>query len=476
MTQSRNPKSDQTNMDVLSSPAGTTSEFQDDRSLDNDVFDGIEDIYVDLEAAPPPPPPSSEDDIIEAQRLNLSSSSSSIGMNHQNVLNEDSVEYEREFPYFCGVHSSKNSPRLTNMWNIFKIQDYVEMEEADEKNTQNESPPKIRLMDNGGKQTDDEDQMKQTLTEENGGSNAVCSRETIIQHTIDEDEVREQQMKKVYPSVRDILRQNKLFGVSKENYGPNTVCARDNIIERITDEDDIRKEKAKRGNLNFLDILRQNNIFGVSKENDGPSAVCARDNTIERTTDEDDIRKEKLKKIYPYFLEILRQRKPFDKNDGSSIVGARDAIIQGNVDEDTIRTEKVKKYYPSFWDILGQRKLFGVSYRLLLLVFLNLFAFILLIILVARFTGGNTTGSNSLVDKGTLDSTESIDVSVDVPSIEDESAPINDDDEGSNISSELLSLCDEEGVTVEDGVILAVNQVLEKGNTFVRHRKPTFLL
>jgi len=358
MIQPNNLQSNQTNTVMISSPAGTTFECKED------VFDGIDDIYADLEAAPPPP--SSADDIIEARRLNLNSSmsssspSSSSGSNHLNVSKE-SLQYEREFPYFCGIHSPKNSSKLTSMWNIFKAQNYIEMEEKNERGTQNEPPTKHRAMDNVGTKSDTVE-TKETKAEVKGGSSIVCARDTIIRHTIDEDEAREEHEKKVYPSVREILRQKQLFGVLKENEGPRTIIARNNSTQR-------------------------------------------------------------------------------------------------NMDEDTIRKEKVKKYHPSFWDILGQRKIFGVSIRLLLLVFVNLFALIILVILISRFTGRNVTGSDSSIDKSTLDSTEIIAVSVDVPSIED-------DDQGNDVSSKLRSLCDEEGVTVEDGVILTANQVFEKGKYF----------
>lgn len=413
MTQTTNPQIDQTNMTMLPSPVGITSDFRDDSTLGKDVFDGIEDIYIDLEANPPPPPPSSKDDILEANRLNLSSSSSSssssVGIN-KNVPNEEAVGNEGEFPYLCGIHSPKNPSGLTNMFNIFKVQNYLEIEDDNEKKTQNETPPKPRVMDNGGKQTNDEVEMKNTTAEQNDGPNFVFVPDTIIQHTITEHEVREEQMKKVHPSVRDILQQ-KLFRVSKESEGPGAVSARDDTIERTTDEDDISKGKVKKVQQYFLDILRRRKLFGFSEENDASSTVIAGNNTS----------------------------------------------FERNIDEAAIRKEKMKKYNPSCWDVLGQRKLFGVSHRLLLLVFFNLLAFILLITLITRYTGRNTTGSDSLVDSGTLDSS-------DVPSIEGESAPINDDN--SDSSNELLALCDEEGVTIEDGVILAANQVLEKGKYF----------
>ena len=82
------PQSNQPNMTLPSSYNGANSGSPDDSTLEKDVFDGIEDIYADLEANPPQAPPSSKNDITEAQRLNssyssssTSSSTSSVGMN-----------------------------------------------------------------------------------------------------------------------------------------------------------------------------------------------------------------------------------------------------------------------------------------------------------------------------------------------------------------------------------------------------------
>ena len=90
---------------------------------------------------------------------------------------------------------------------------------------------------------------------------------------------------------------------------------------------------------------------------------------------------------------------------------------------------------------------------MLLLVFLNLFAFLLLVILIARFNTRKEADSNSLIDAST-----------NAPTIGD-----------NNISTELFALCDEEGVTVEDGIILTANQVLEKGD-YVCSPSKTYLL
>jgi len=169
-----------------------------------------------------------------------------------------------------------------------------------------------------------------------------------------------------------------------------------------------------------------------------------------------------------------------------SVDRTRDTIIQHTIDEeldsdDQIRKEKVKKYYPTFWDILGQRSLFGISYRLLLLIFLNVFAFLLLIILIVRFTGQNQAGSDSLnnsnpADTFNLANTTTMDVSVNISSTENEPEPKAEDDNSSkdyinknkadNSNSKLRSLCDEDGITVADGVILTANQLMEKGEYF----------
>jgi hypothetical protein len=401
---------------MLPLPVGISPDFRDDSTLGKDVFDGIEDIYVDLEANPPPPLPSSKDDIFEATRLNLSSSSTSssfsIGIN-KNVENEEALGNEGEFAYLCGMRTSKNPSGLTNMFNIFKDQSYMEMEDDKEKKTKNEAPPKLRVvMDSVGEQSNDEGEMKKTTADQkqSDGPNFAFVPDTIIQHTITEHEVREAQVKKAHPSVRDILQQQKLFRVSKESEGRSA-------IEGTNDEDGTIKDKVKMVQQYFLDILRQRNLFGCSEKSDSSSTVIAANTSMER-----------------------------------------------DIDEAAIRKGKLKKYFPSFWGVLGQRKLFGLSYRFFLLASIILFAMILLIILITHYSGrSNTTGSNSLIDSG----------SPDVASIEGESTLFYDDD--SNFTNELRELCDEEGVTIEDGVILTANQVMEKGKYFCSPSK-TYIL
>lgn len=337
----------------------------DDSTLDNDVFDGIEDIYADLEANPPPPPPSSEDDILNT--TTSSSSSSSVGINQ----NDQSVEYERGFPYLCGMQSSKDAPRMS-VWNIFGGQSYHEMEEKTETKTPKETAPEpSTVMANGGEQIDKvelenipaDEKDASIMVEEKDELNttdAANDRDVIIQHTI--VEVKEEPVKKAFPSVRDILRQKNLFRASKES---------------------------------------------------------AQDDTIERTTDEDETAMDTIKKLYQSFVDKLT----------------------GNTDEARIR----RKYHPSLWDTLGQRELFGVSYRLLLLISVNFFALLLLIILIARFAGRK---SDSLIDSST---------SIEAPSVEEES---------NDVSAELRALCEKDGVTIEDGVILTSNQVFENGKYY----------
>jgi hypothetical protein len=372
-------------------PAGANSDIHDDSTLDKDVFDGIEDIYADLEANPPPAPSSSKNHILEAQRLNLSSSSSSdsdsesdssIGIN-KNVSNEVPTQNEDQFSYLCGIHSPENSPKLTKILNMFKAQNYFEMQDTPENISQDEPPPETRVIENDGEQVDEVDpemsmpeeaEMEESIPEEQDAPNTVV-RDTIIQHTIEQDEASEEEVK----------------------------------------NEDSMKDKITNMYQNFVDDLRQKNLLGVSEENDGVS------------------------------------------NDLVANTSIQSDLFEARLREDKIREEKLKKYYPSFWDILGQRKLFGVSYRLLLLVFLNLFAFLLLVILVARFNTRKEADSNSLIDAST-----------NAPTI----ASMDDDN---NISTELIALCDEEGVTIEDGIILTANQVLEKGDYFCSPSK-TYLL
>ena len=417
MREPRNKKSEEANIVMESSlPVGITSNYHDDNTWDNDVFDGIEDIYVDLEAVPPLPPPSSTDDILETQRLNSSlssSKSSTTSASDQNVSNDASLEYQRETPYLCGIHSTKTPPRLRSIWNILGFQNYFEMEEEKDNGAQGMPPPKERAIDNGVEKVE-RAKVKKTMIEENDLSDTVAARDTIIRHTIPDEVEKELQPETAHELVLDIVWYHKLFGVSKDSQGSNTASALGNTVERPYDEDDTREKKTYNLYSVFLQKLRQTNLFGGSDENDESTTVDARNSSNQRGNDK------------------------------------------------VIMKEKLKKYYPSFWDILGQRKIFGFSYRLILLVMVNFFAFVLLIILIARFTRRNTTESDSLVDRNST-------TSINVTSIEDESGSAsveNGVENGDDVSSELLSLCDEEGVTVEDGVILTTNQVFEKGKYF----------
>ena len=320
------PQSNQPNMTLPSSYNGANSGSPDDSTLEKDVFDGIEDIYADLEANPPQAPPSSKNDITEAQRLNssyssssTSSSTSSVGMN-KIVKSEESVKHAPGFPYLC------DTPMLKNMWNIFKAQNYHEMEENDEKSTEMDLPPNTEVTDTHKNQTENEIKTKNIMSVKNAVLDTVEGRDTIIRYTIHDNEV------------------------------------------------------------------------------------------------------------------------------------------QRNIDEEKIRKKKLEKYFPSFWEVLGQRKLFGVSYRMLLLIGLSLIALILLIILVST-----PNKSDSITESNTNSNNSTADASFNASLAEEESG--NDE----NITSELRALCEEQGVTAEDGVILTANQTFERGEYFCSPSK-TYIL
>eukprot|EP00532_Pseudo-nitzschia_australis_P016618 CAMPEP_0168261610 /NCGR_PEP_ID=MMETSP0141_2-20121125/9173_1 /TAXON_ID=44445 /ORGANISM="Pseudo-nitzschia australis, Strain 10249 10 AB" /LENGTH=693 /DNA_ID=CAMNT_0008199775 /DNA_START=114 /DNA_END=2195 /DNA_ORIENTATION=- len=159
-------------------------------------------------------------------------------------------------------------------------------------------------------------------------------------------------------------------------------------------------------------------------------------------------------------------------NNQSGTVKYRETIIQYtiNQDVDKIRQKKVKQYRPSFWHFMGQRKIFGLSYRLIFWVLLNLFVVILLIIMVARFKRIDETGADTLPNESVSNesiSTESI--STEPISTEPISTDIKTDSTEQpleNLKSELLTRCDGEGITLEDGIILTPNQVMVKGEYF----------
>jgi len=273
-----------------------------DDSFNNDVFDGIEDIYGDLEADPPPPPLSSKNGMFAARELTPTSSFELV----LNTSNDQILEH-KGFSYFCGMHQQKESTKTSKFWNIFSIERYFEVEEDHEC----EAAPRVRVMDNGGKENDDEFEVKETWAKDGDDTSTVYCRDTIIQHSIGRD-------------------------VQKISY------------------------------------------------------------------------------------------------------------------------QKIKKYYTlSFWEVMKERKIFGVSYRLLLIIFLNVFGFLLLIILIARFRGHSNGDSLSVETSGNgeMNSTSEIGTN---PTQE----PVD------SVNSELLALCDEEGITLEDRIILTPNQVMANGEYF----------
>jgi hypothetical protein len=193
-----------------------------------------------------------------------------------------------------------------------------------------------------------------------------------------------------------------------------------------------------------------------------------------------------------------------DKDNISCATHSRDTVIQHSmrVDEydDHDRGHDVEKNFVKvikkggdgdekqqqpilsvWWETMSEKKLFGISYRLILLVCINLIAFIFLICLVARFKSNNKNSSDinsNLVDDAagaagdgsisnngifdTIDNTTTSTTTIDNNG--DEEAYDNKENEN---DSELLSLCNEDGVTVDDdGVILTTNQAIESGEYY----------
>ena len=119
---------------MLPPPDGAESEVL----KDGGIFDGIDDIYNDLEARPPPPPPSSRADIAQAQ-LNVTSSTnstsiddSSIGIN-MNGGGNTSFDTNNTEMFVCGVppQSAKLGIKLGNLvWDtLIKSQCYADLNE-----------------------------------------------------------------------------------------------------------------------------------------------------------------------------------------------------------------------------------------------------------------------------------------------------------------------------------------------------------
>ena len=392
---------------LLEPPAGAESEFPDDSTLDKDVFDGIDDIYLDLEASPPPPPPSSKEDIASAMvntstssSASSSSSTSSVGINKLDVSKEDTILREPEIPYTCGV--PQNTSKLVGMWNTLTgAQCYVDIngqakdQTKKQKNVQNVKQPSTptRVID-------------RVQTPPKPGAvlnNSLAAPNTGVENAI-----------QLPAAGQDGVIKMRVF--TDEDMPPATPIAPTTIIHHVIDEPKPEPEPKP----SFVDRIRLSNPFASRDE---PALDGDEENTADKSR----------------FMDMLKDRKLF----GSS--GDED-------DEESIRRKKMEKYKPSFWTVLGQRKTCGVSQRLLLLVAINLFALMLLIILITQFAG----------QKDSVDSDAQ--ANIDAPVIE-EPQPEN----------ELRKLCGLDGITKEDGIILTGNQVMEKGQFFCSPSK-TYLV
>ena len=401
---------------LLAPPAGAESNFPDDNTLDQDVFDGIEDIYTDLESNPPPVPPSSKEEIIlhsQQQRVNnlaLSSSEStesdesSIGINKNNAKQEKSKPIDnREIPYLCGV-VPKNSSTLENLWNsLTNSQNYYEIKETDNQN-QPQQPKSNRVMG--------------TVFAPNNFCVETQPVPTTTSGVIASNPAQ----------AHDVEMKTKIF--TETNNVPNAKTddvATDIIIHHAIDE--VEDRQPKKGHTTIVDLFAQKNPF--------VKGTIVEDKTNGNT-----------KNVYQTVMQNLRVKRQFGGDD----------------DDEAIRRKKMKKYEPSFWSVLGQRKLFGVSHRLLLLVAINLFCLMLLVILITQFTGRKENEAGSLDTNAQISSSSS---GTDADLIEnDEPEPIDTNTDDNGVGSELRALCEEEGVTREDGVILTGNQVFEKGEYF----------
>ena len=162
-----------------------------DDTFDKDPFDGIEDIYDDLEAAGPQPPPPTRDAIIDQ-----------VGSTYPSE-GEDVEVTQQGYSFFCGMDPSKeeSSNKISKLWRTMMVHKYCEMNEDgtgnDEGNNHIDSGanpevagPIIRVMDNGEKQHEDEVEVKQISPKvyKPDDPNESYNRDTIIQHKIDQNE------------------------------------------------------------------------------------------------------------------------------------------------------------------------------------------------------------------------------------------------------------------------------------------------
>jgi len=426
---------------LLEPPAGAESEFHDDSTLDQDVFDGIEDIYLDLEATPPPPPPPSNEDIV-SQMVNVSttsssessaSSTSSVGINkvEDDGMNDDDDEVLRRqqepgFPYACGV--PQNSSKLVNIWNTFAdVQSYFEIPDTQQqKQQQQQQQQKDQTQKTANiQQRQQQQQQPKTPTPE--------SPTRVVDHMAPPKPAMNNSIMEPGTEIErqptDSGMKTKIF-TEEDMPPPSAPVGHDTIINYKIAEL-VREQSMKKPSL--VEKFKDHANKFKGKLLDLTTKKDASNDSDDNGDDFDDVDEERPMK--QRFLDMLQNRKTKNANNTST-----------EEDEETaIRKKKMKQYQTNFWSILGEQKTCGVSRRLLLLIGVNLFGLMLLIVLITQFTGRRSAlkAQNQQQQQATLAPT----------------SIVTDD-------NKWRAFCNQEGVTKEDGIILKGNQVLENGQFF----------
>ncbi len=412
---------------LLEPPAGAESEFHDDSTLDQDVFDGIEDIYMDLEATPPPPPPPSKEDIV-SQMANTStisssdssaSSTSSVGINKvENLEGEDETRRHQEpgFPYACGV--PQNTAKLANMWNTFaNVQSYFEIPDEKPKDVSQ----KTANNNNNNQNT------QQPVTPARNDPTHVVDHLTPPKNNVPVDNSIMEPGTEIERQPTDSEMKTKIF-TEEDMPPPSAPVGRDTIINykiaQLAREQSMQKPS-------LVDRFKENahRFKGKLAELTTKKEASNDSNDVD-VDDDDDEERPKTQR----FLNMLQNRKSNSKNANTSTE---------EDEESKIRMKKMKQYQTNFWSILGEQKTCGVSRRLLLLIGINLFGLMLLIVLITQFTGRRNALKAQQQQQATLAPTTNV----------------QDD-------NKWRAFCNKEGVTKEDGIILKGNQAMENGEFF----------
>ena len=203
--------------EMLPPPDGAESEVRNGA----DVFDGVEDIYTDLETSPPPPPPSSRNDIEQAQ-LNISASTyddSSIGINNGRASNA-SFDTNNADMFVCGVppQSAKLGIKFGSLvWDtIIKSQCYAEVQEEIAKKAPQLCPvdpsdfSEMAVAPNDDSLVDTEMKTKIYVINENEPSSPTKS--TTIAHPVESQQRSTEG--KYERSFWSVLGQRKICGIS----------------------------------------------------------------------------------------------------------------------------------------------------------------------------------------------------------------------------------------------------------------------